>query len=64
MDTLYGDGMSDFELGNFHANPFTKYTLKGNSITSLDDVNENENMWMKKCLLLPTFQINVDGSKI
>eukprot|EP00956_Cyclotella_meneghiniana_P031332 scaffold81936_cov56-Cyclotella_meneghiniana.AAC.3 len=62
IDTLYGEGMSDFDLENFRGNRFFKMTPEGNG-TSHDEINKMENSWMKKCLLSPTFQINVDRSK-
>lgn len=63
IDTLYGlDGMTDVELENFRANRFFLMTALGDCM-SLDEVNELLNLWFKKCLLSPTFQINVDRSK-
>eukprot|EP00956_Cyclotella_meneghiniana_P045051 scaffold350880_cov96-Cyclotella_meneghiniana.AAC.1 len=63
IDTLYGlDGMTDVELENFRMNRFFVMTELGDAM-SLDEVNELLNSWFKKCLLAPTFQINVDRSK-
>lgn len=63
IDTLYGlSGMTDVELENFRANRFSLMTALGDCM-SLDKVNELLNLWFKKCLVAPTFQINMNRSK-
>lgn len=54
--------MSDIELENLRANKFFVMTPDGNGM-SLDELNENVNLWFKKCLIAPTFQQNIDRSK-
>lgn len=54
--------MTDVELENFRANRFFLMTALGDCM-SLDEVNELLNLWFKKCLVSPTFQINVNRSK-
>ena len=54
--------MSNVELENFRMNRFFLMAALGDAM-SLDEVNELLNSSFKKCLLSPTFQINIDKSK-